>query len=144
MATIKSDIATKQTTTTLEKKLGTTEFGGRVRVIHGGITPTSAYAAGTIIELARLPCGARVLPQSQIHFEAGQNASLTVKVGDSKDDDRYFVAAAPGANATSINLTGNRLGDYVTTEEGMVIMTTGAQALTANKKIMFDLFFVVD
>lgn len=143
MATIKSDVATKQTTISLDKKLNPTEFYGRVRVVHGTVTTTNG-AAGTIVELARLPKGARVLPQSQIHFEAGQNASLTVKVGDTADDDRYFAAAAPGASVTSINLTGNRLGDFVTPEEGMVILTTGGAALTANKKIVFDIFFVVD
>ena len=144
MATIQTDIAAKQTTTSLDKKLGTTEFGGRVRLIHGSITPTGTNSAGTIIELARIPKGARVLPQSQVHFEAGQNASLTVKIGDYTDDDRYFAAAAPGANATSINLTGNRLGNYVAADEEMLILTTGAQALTASKKITFDIFFVVD
>ena len=143
MATIKSNVAEAQTVF-FGGKLLTTDIGGRVRIVHGGITPTSAYAAGTVIELAKLPQGARLLPQSQIHFEAGQNASLTVKVGDAGDDDRYFAAAAPGANATSINLTGNRLGDYVTASEEMVTLTTGAQALTANKKIAFDLLFVVD
>jgi len=143
MATIKTNVAEAQTVT-FGGKLLTTDLGGRVRLVHGNITPASAYASGTIIELAKLPAGARVLPQSQIHFEAGQNASLTVKVGDADDDDRYFAAAAPGASATSINLTANRLGNYVTTKEGMVIMTTGAQALTANKKIAFDLLYVVD
>jgi len=143
MPTIQSNVAAKQTTIALDSKLGTTEFGGRVRLIHGVVTTTNG-AAGTIIELARLPKGARLLPQSQIHFEAGQNASLTVKVGDALDDDRYFAAAAPGASQTSKNLTANVLNDYVCPEETMVFMTTGAQALTANKKITFDLFYVID
>lgn len=142
MAIIQSNVAAKQTTIALNSKLGTTEFGGRVREIHGTVTTTNG-AAGTVIELARLPKGARLLPQSMIHFEAGQNASLTVKVGDALDDDRYF-SGTPGASATSKNLSANVLNDYVCPEETMLIATTGAQALTANKKITFDLFYVVD
>ena len=138
-----SNVIAKQTGSNAGK-LSTTELGGRVRVVHGSITPASAYAAGSVLELAKLPKGARVLPISQIHFEAGQNASLTVKVGDSADDDRYFAAAAPGANEASINLTGNRLADYVLPAEDTIFLTTGAQALTSGKKIFFDLFYVVD
>lgn len=143
MAIIQSNVAAKQTTIALDSKLGTTEFGGRVREIHGTVTTTNG-AAGTVIELARLPKGARLLPHSMIHFEAGQNASLTVKVGDALDDDRYLAAVAPGASATSKNLSENVLNDYVCPEETMLIATTGAQAMTANKKITFDLFYVVD
>ena len=86
MATYQSNIMVKQTGSNAGK-LQPSEFGGRVRVVHGCIIPASAYAAGSVIELARLPRGARLLPISQLHFEAGQNASLTVKVGDSADDD---------------------------------------------------------
>ena len=143
MAKYQSNIMAKQTGSNAGK-LSTTELGGRVRVVHGSIVPASAYAAGSVIELAKLPKGARILPLSQIHFEAGQNASLTVKVGDSADDDRYFAAAAPGANETTISLNANRLGDYVFPAEDTIKLTTGAQALTANKKIVFDLFYVVD
>jgi len=143
MATIKSNVAELQTGVGLGKLLPTS-LGGRVRYIHGVITPSSAAAAGTVLELARLPKGARLLPCSQLHFEAGQNASLTVKVGDSADDDRYFAAAAPGASATSIDLAANALGEYIFDKEDAVIVTTGAQALTSGKKIGFDLYYVID
>ena len=143
MANYPSNIIEKQTGSNAGK-LSTTELAGRVRIVHGSIVPASAYAAGSVIELARLPKGARLLPLSQIHFEAGQNASLTVKVGDSADDDRYFAAAAPGANATTISLNANRLADYVLPAEDVIKMTTGSQALASGKKIFFDLFYVVD
>lgn len=143
MATYQSDVMVKQTGVNAGK-LKPSAFGGRVRVAHGYITPSSAWAAGTVIELARLPKGARVLPISQLHFEAGQGATMTVKVGDSADDDRYLAAVAPGASATSIALTGNRIGDYVLPAEDVIKVTTGTAALTANKKIAFDLYYVVD
>ena len=143
MATYQSNIMVKQTGSNAGK-LKPSEFGGRVRVVHGGIVPASGYASGSVIELARLPKGARLLPTSQLHFEAGQNASMTVKVGDSADDDRYLAAAAPGANATSVALVGNRIADYVLPEEDVIKITTGGAALTANKKIYFDLYYVMD
>lgn len=143
MATYQSNIMVKQTGSNAGK-VSPAELGGRVRVVHGEFIPGSALAAGSVIELARIPKGARVLPLSQIHFEAGQNASLTVKVGDSADDDRYFAAAAPGANATTINLNANRLGHYVLPTEDVIKMTTGAQSLASGKKIFFDLFYVID
>lgn len=143
MATYKSDVMVKQTGDNAGK-LYPVDFGGRVRLVHGSITPDSAYAAGTVIELARLPKGARLLPISQIHFEAGQGATMTVKVGDSADDDRYFAAAAPGASAASITLAANALGNYTLPAEDVIKVTTGTAALTANKKIAFDLYFVLD
>lgn len=143
MAIIKSNVAALQTTGKIGKLLPTA-LGGRVRLIHGTVLPDEALEAGTVIELALLPKGARLLPISQLHFEAGQNASLTIKVGDASDDDRYFAAAAPGASAASITLGANAAGDYVTTDEVVLIATTGAAALTADKKIVFDLYYVVD
>ena len=144
MSVYQSNVIEKQTGSNAGK-LNPTELGGRVRIVHGSITPASAYAAGSVIELVRLPKGARVLPQSQLHFEAGQNASLTVKVGDGADDDRYLAAKAPGATACDVALNGNATGDYRLPAEDVVIrLTTGAQALTANKKISFDIFYVVD
>lgn len=143
MATYQSNIMVKQTGSNAGK-LKPSEFGGRVRVVHGSITPDSAYASGSVIELARLPKGARLLPISQLHFEAGQGATMTVKVGDSADDDRYFAAAAPGANAASISLAANALGDYTLPEEDVIKVTTGTAALTSGKKIAFDLYYVID
>ena len=143
MSTYESNVAAKQIEN-FAAKLKTTDLGGRVRIVHGSLPTSSSLASGSIFELVKLPKGSRLLPQSQIHFEAGQNASLTVKIGDADDDDRYFAAAAPGTSATSINLTGNRLNDFVTAGESMVILTTGGASTTANKAITFDLLYVID
>lgn len=143
MANYKSNIMETQTGS-LAAKLRPTDFGGRVRVVHGYIIPDSAYAAGSVLELARLPKGARILPISQIHFEAGQNASMTIKVGDSADNGRYLAAKAPGAAAASVPLDENRVGDYLLPEEDVIMATTDGAALAAGKKIYFDLFYVID
>ena len=143
MANYKSNIMEKQTESPVTK-LRPADFGGRVRVVHGCIIPDSAYAAGSVLELARLPKGARILPTSQLHFEAGQDASMTIKVGDSAADDRYLAAKAPGASAASVLLDANRTGDYILPAEDVIAATTAGAALTAGKKIYFDLFYVID
>lgn len=138
-----SSVFEKQTASAAGK-VSTAELGGRVRLVHGAFTPAAAVPAGSVVKLVRLPFRARLLPMSEIHFEAGQDAALTVKIGDSLDDDRYFTAAAPGATAKTIVLNANRLGDYVTPAETELILTTGAKPLAAGKKITFDLLYVTD
>lgn len=142
MATVDSTVAAVQYGT--GSKLMPKDFYGRVRVVAGTYTGKAADAAGTVIRLARLPKGARLLPQSKVYFEAGQDATLTVKVGDSKDDDRYFAAAAPGASAVSKELDRDALTGYALAEEMDIIMTTGVEALTADAKIGFVLLWVLD
>ena len=143
MTTVNSDIAAKQADFSTSKLLPV-NCGGRVRVARGVYTAASAAAAGTVINLAKLPTGARVLGNSTITFEAGQDATLTVKVGDSKDDDRYLAAVAPGASLVTKTLDADAFGSYVLEEEGFIFITTGVAALTSGKKIAFEIFYVID
>lgn len=143
MATVNSDIAVKQTEFGASK-LMPNELGGRVRVVRGVYAPAAADAAGTVIRLARIPKGSRLLNMSKVYFEAGQGATTTFKFGDELDDDRYFAAAAPGAGAVSKALDANILSPYVFAQEMFVIATTGVAALTAGKKIAFELYYVID
>lgn len=118
-------------------------YNGTVFYARSVYVPTGDEAAGSVIELGTIPEGSRLLAISEIHFEAGQDASLTVKVGDSADDDRYFAAAAPGSSAATKKLSANVLGDYLVTQAtGKILLTTGAQTLTASKKIVADLYYV--
>ena len=153
MATFYSDIAEKQDNVVLpsgatvyvqgnNEKLMPTDFDGTVYVVRGKFKATAAHASGTIIKLVRLPKGARLLNSSKLFFEAGQSASLTVKVGDEADDDRYFAAAAPGASAVTKSLEANVLADsYEFPKEQWVTLTTGGAALTSGKIIAFEIFF---
>jgi len=143
MAELLSTVAVKQTAVN-GGKLSTTELGGRVRIAHGSVTPASAGSAGDTVKLVRLPKGARILPVSQLHFEAGQDATLKVQVGDKDDDDRYLAASVVGASATSINIAGNALADTVLTEETDIVLKTSVAGLAAGKKVSFDIFYVVD
>ena len=153
MATFYSDIAEKQDNVVWpsggtayvpgnNEKLMPTDFGGTVYVVRGMFTAGAAHASGTIIKLVRLPKGARILNSSKLFFEAGQSASLTVKIGDESDDDRYFAAATIGASATSKTLEANVFSDaYEFPKEQWVTLTTGGAALASGKKIAFEIFF---
>ena len=142
MATVNSTLAAKQIDYSREAKAMPTDYNGRVRVARGSYTGSDA--AGTVIRLCKIPKGARLLGSSRLYFEAGQNASLTVKVGDAADDDRYLAAVAPGASAAVKELSLAGLVDRVAPAEEWILLTTGAQALTADKKIVFEIFFVLD
>ena len=143
MTSIKSNLLKGQTSCGVVRLLPVV-LGGRVRYAHGEVVVDAAAKAGTVIELVKLPKGARVLPISQIHFEAGQAVELTVKVGDGRKTDRYLEAVAPGTTASSITLNGNRFADYILPEETTLVLTTGGADLAAGKKMVFDVFYVVD
>lgn len=138
-----STLAAKQAEGSTEKTMPT-EWGGRVRVAVGSFTPTETVAAGSTIELAKLPEGCRVLPASKIFIEAGQGPTLTLAVGDVDDSTRYLAATVVGASATSIALEANALNDTLIGEDGYVYLTTGVVALTTGKKIGFEIFYVID
>lgn len=140
MATISTDVATKQISD--NTKCSPQEVGGRVRVAQGVISPGTG-AAGTIINLVKLPKGARVLPTSKMYFAASQNSDTTFKVGDSVSDNRYFVAAAPGASAVTKDLDAAKLAPYSLASEGWIFATTAVNALTDNL-IGFTIFWVLD
>ena len=125
-------------------KLMPTDWAGRVRIATGFYAPEEADAAGTVINLAKLPAGARVLPSSKLYFEAGQDATLTVKVGDSGDDDRYLAAVVVGATASTVALSANALNNTLLDKEQFITLTTGVAALTAEKTISFEIFYVID
>lgn len=138
----KSNIFVKQTESA-GKNLPV-DFHGRVRLAHGTYVATGEETAGSVLGLVRLPVGARVLPTSVLHFESGQATALTCKVGDAENDARYLAASAPGSSAVSKELAANALNDYTLKAEQEIILTTAGATLAAGKKIVFDIFYVVD
>lgn len=143
MPTLYTDVATKQNNGDVAAKTIPQEVGGRVRCATGKVTP-GTEAAGTIINLVKLPKGARVLPSSNLRIEAGQTATLQIKVGDAADDDRYLAAVATGASAATIELNRTAaLGHTDLAAEGWIFITTSVEALAA-KYIAFEIFYVVN
>lgn len=146
MATKNSTLAEVQATRGIDvsSKLMPTDWAGRVRIATGSYKPTKADAAETVINLAKLPASARVLPSSKLYFEAGQDATTTVQVGDAGEDDRYLAAVAVGATASTVALSANALDNTLLDKEQFITLTTGVAALTIGKVIAFEIFYVID
>lgn len=135
------------------------EMSGKIRLAIGKYTPDGTETAGTVINLAKLPKGARLLPNSFVMFQAGQNAGLGVKIGDddadgvgtAADDDRYLKASTPGASAVKVDLSGAAniaapalITPYKLGGESWIQMTTENQTLTADKVIIAYLFYTLE
>ena len=142
MGTLYTDLATKQNNADVAAKTIPQEVHGRVRVATGTITP-GTQAAGEIINLVKLPAGARVLASSKLYFAAGQGATMTLACGDAVTANRYLTAVAPGVNACTLDLSKNVATPYNLASEGWIYLTSGTAALAA-AAISFDIYYVID
>lgn len=146
MATVYSDIATVQNAPTPSTLVEVGLLGGKVR--YACAKYSGSDAAGTVINLVKLPKGARILPISNLQIEAGQGATLSVKVGDNDaagaDDDRYLAASVPGASAVNVVLGASALSLYKLQNEAWVQLTTGVVALTADKVIAAHIYYTIE
>ena len=143
MATHNSNLYTKQTAEQ-GGKLMPREFGGKIRIACDVITLAASAAVGDKINLAKLPKGARLLETSELRFSSGLGASVTVKVGDANDDDRYLAAKAPGASGAVIKLDALAFtsGGYVLPDETAIAITVGGAAIASGTKIGVQLEYV--
>lgn len=113
MSTYNTDVAAIQAAPTPATLLESGAVGGKVRLAIAKYTGVGTEAAASVINLVKLPKGARVLPISHIQFEAGQNADLGIKVGDddtagvgaAADDNRYLVSSTVGASAVKVDFS---------------------------------------
>ena len=143
MPTLYTDTATIQNApSSAVDKMAPEQLGGRVRCARGKVTP-GTEAAGTIINLVKLPKGARVLPLSSLYLEAGQTATLKIQVGDAANTSRYYAATATGASAVTIPLAAAAAAPVPLAAEGWIFITTSVEALAA-KYIAFEILYVID
>ena len=138
-----SNLYTKQTADQGGKMLPV-DLGGKIRVAHDVIVLASSAAIGDKINLARLPKGARILETSELRFASGLGASVTIKVGDAGDDDRYLAAKAPGASGAVVRLDalGFTSGGYTLPAETVIFATVGGAAIASGTKIGMQLEYV--
>ena len=118
------------------------DLGGEVRIAHGVVVPVGDEGPGTVIELVNLPQGARLLPQSRIHFAAGQDADLKFKLGDAGKGDRYLGETTVGTETKSFDFSGICLEGYVLPKQTTITAVTSGATLIKDKKIVFDIFYV--
>ena len=116
-------------------------WSGKLRVQYDSFE-ASSLASGSDISVARLPKGAMVWDVVIMHDALG--SGVTLKVGDSADDDRY-VAATAAANAGVISMHNDGAIDgfgFEQTAETDVLITTGGG--TANGTIKIKIVYAVE
>ena len=92
----------------------TNELGGRVRVAHG-VYEASALASGDVIEMFRLPDGARLLSGSLAHDALGASTTLSVGYAAHTDADGSAVAASAAAYKAAAASTSAQKVDILAT-----------------------------
>ncbi len=114
----------------------------RIRCAVGKVTP-GTEAPETVINLVKLPKGARILPSSKLYIKKGQNPAMTLKCGDVFNNVRYLTAVAPGANACEIALSGMDTTTYSLVAKSWIFLTSGMAALS-KAAISFEIFYVIE
>lgn len=132
----------------------TNEFGGSVRVAHGTYE-ASALASGDVIEMFRLPDGARILSGSLAHDAMGASTTLSVGHGAYNNADGTavsldadeFKASAASTSAQKVDVAATlALGSGIEVdadEDGYpVTVTMGGAAGTGTVEL--TMLYVVD
>jgi hypothetical protein len=120
-----STIADSPTPSTL---LDPGKWGGRVRAQHD-VYETSSTPQGDTIQIATVPKGALVMPQSSIAFDAlGSNTALSV--GTVASPAKYIASTATtSAGQLFFNLVDGS-GDQMTADTDIIITVSGSGAAT--------------
>lgn len=113
--------------------------GGRVRLAMD-VYEAAALGIGSDIHIARLPKGARLLPQSCIVSDA-LGAGVTLEVGDGTDTDKFMAATVN--NTANLQTFMKRIdGSDELTDVTDIYITTGAGAATGT--IRSFIFYTMD
>lgn len=113
-----------------DSKLAQGKWGGKVRVQVDTYT-INAAAAGTVIDVAKLPKGATFL--TALIVTEGLGTGVTLTLGDSGDADRYL-AAASAATAGAIECQAIEGIGYNLTADTVLFLTTAGATTTASDK----------
>jgi len=116
-------------------------YGGRVRVAIDTFTFTGE-GIGEVINVAKLPEGARVLSVSVFH--GAMDSSVTLGVGYGLAGVQYLATTIAGDNAVG-RIDSDLLGDYVVgtaADDEIVIVTTAGAA--ANGTITTHVYYTTD
>jgi hypothetical protein len=119
---------TKTLTPTPANKVDATTWGGRVRYMYDTYE-ASAVAQGDVVYLAKLPKGAKVLPQSQLVYDAlGSSSALAVGYGTTP---AALLASTATTSAGSSNLLSVSLDD----DSDVFVTVSGSGAITGTVEL---------
>jgi len=140
MATVSGVNYTKITTVPVDHILPR-DAHGRVRVMYDTYE-ASSVAAGSTVQLFKMPIDARVIDFKIWHDALG--GSSTLAFGDAGDVDRFHAAASSASAGIMVPVVGviDTMAGYTYTAETVVSLTTAGAAITGT--IHAYIMYVVD
>lgn len=151
MATVKTDVATAQSSQSVRDRVDGNSVTGGIRFAEAVLT-VGTLAAADIIEIVTLPIGAIVLPErSWVATDGvGGTSAVISKIGDASDDDRYSATSiaitSGGITAvTAANTTSGIVRTPVTSATNTIKATfgLGSGTVTAGQKIRFSIAYIL-
>ncbi len=148
MATLLTDIATKQASVLVRQRVEGSKVSGLLRFAYARYTTTAAEVTADTINVVSLPIGARVIPHlCRVTSDGTGGTGAITKIGDAGDDDRYTatsiaVASAINSAVTPAALVGATSYEIASGNETVVATLTLATTLTAAKVIDFHIAYV--
>ncbi|MBN8708981.1 MAG: hypothetical protein J0I10_06345 [Verrucomicrobia bacterium] len=152
MATVKTDVATAQSSSNPRDRGDGNKVTGDLRIAEAVYTTTTALAASDVIDVVTLPVGAIVLPErSWVASEGtGGTGTAIAKLGDALDDDRYSATSVAIASAASSAVTAAAATSVVVrtpvtkdtaTVKATVALSSGT--VTAGKVVRFSIAYLL-
>lgn len=141
MAAILGDIATKAQSGGLTNWVLNGLINARVKAnLESYTIGGTAETSGSTLDLgALLPSGCRVIGIG-LHVTTDQS-SLTFKLGDDADDDRYVAAGNTSLQTAGLYLfSGKNYKTGQTTGDTQILLTTGGATMTAGQLEVFILY----
>ena len=135
MATQKATNYTKAYTPTSDNVLAPGTLGGRVRV-HTDDFTFAGEAIGEIIQVGRAFADGAIILGVTLQ-NAALGGSVTVRVGDANDDDRYMtdIDVSSAATTTTINIAGSQYTVGTNDDDNLIQILTAGAAATGQFKI---------
>lgn len=133
MATVNTDTYEAQAAAKIALSQGV--VNAPLRVVSGSYTAAAA-ASGTVINLCVLPAGTVI--HDVVIDNAALGASVTLKVGDTDDDDRYIAATASSSAGTLRTGVAGK-GYVIGTNAGDELLTAKIGGAAATGKIHFTI-----
>lgn len=157
MATVYSNVAQNQSDaasklTGMADRAEGQAMGGLVQVAYATYTVTAALAAADVINIVKLPAGARILPQlCRVQTDGVGATTCTINIGPASDADLYATAinvnaatTTQGGIAWDEEVAGELLTDIASPEEWVtatVAALTGTA--TAGRLVSFLIAYTV-
>ena len=141
MATVYGVNYTKQFVNIPSEKIPKGEQYGRVHVAYDSYVASDAIAINTLVNLMKLPAGARVLQCTLTYDDLG--SAGVIDVGTSADQDA-FIAAADVNSAAGASQMDNEAGNLALYSSETQVIAKVTTATTAAGTIKFAIQYVID